>query len=427
MLRSELFDSKIEQAFFRWYERVCSIAEIETNKVLQWVMGATILSYFVTFGSWISSPDMTVDVYKSGAYLCWPYFQSCGQFYFLRTLPLGYSQSFFYMAIFVTLLAAIYCMYRRDWVLAHFALLPSFIWHFLGTFVLTMKLGGNYDYYLFIFGFTLLFLPYKEFFLKLFLVAFYFLSTFAKIHPAWVLGTYFSSLTTGLPLFPDWAIPLLTNSVIGMEMVGSWFLMSSRIIPQRIAVFYAAVFHLYSGLLVQYHYPVIVLPTLLILFGPMYRYTPVPLTRRSLIGWGVLTLLFVAQLTPILIPGDEKLTMEGDRYGLYMFDSNHQCISTAHVIFKNGTSTSERSEKKDARNRCDPHREWFQLKTLCERDPSIDHISWTFDHSINGGPFLRIVDVPNACDLSYQPFSHNSWINYQDPAIIGTPVENGYY
>lgn len=411
------------------YRRLFSISEIESQPILQLVFGATVFSYFLTFYAWIGSSTITLDAVARGTYVCKPYFQECAQWYFLRALPNGYSQSTLYMLLFGSLLMVAYFMYRKEWVKAHLALLPAFIWHVLVVFMLTDLNIGNYDYYLAIFALIILFIPHKEFFLKLGLVLFYFLYTSAKIHETWILGSYFSALKTGLPLFPDWAIPVWTNLVIFMEMVAAWFLLSRNETLQRSVLAFFVGFHLYSGILVEYRYPATVLPTLFILFGPLYRHTPVPLDRKAVAGWSLVTLLFFAQMAPLMIQGDEKLTLEGNSYGLYMFEANHQCISTVRYIYVDGEVQERRGESISSRNRCDPYHAWFRIRTRCRaNDMAISRAEWTFDHSINGGPFLRIVDVADACALSYNPFGRNPWIRTEkdNPPVIGYPVENVY-
>ena len=99
MALSDIFDSPLERAFLHLYRAFFSIREIEERLVLKWVFGATILSYFATFSSWIGSSAMTVDAFREGVYLCQPYFQSCGEWYFLRALPNGYSQTATFVSI----------------------------------------------------------------------------------------------------------------------------------------------------------------------------------------------------------------------------------------------------------------------------------------------------------------------------------------
>lgn len=403
--------------------------EIESNKILQWALGALIFNYFLVFSVWVRDSLITPEAVSALWYRCPPYFQSCDVLYFLHALPDGYSQTIFYMCLFTLLLWVVYLLSQKEWRRAQIALLFPFAWHFLNVFVFTTLYAGNYEYYVFIFGVILLFLPHKEFFLKLSLVVFYMLSSFAKIHPAWIEGGYFTALKLGLPVFPDWSIPFWTNLVMGMEMVGAWFLFSKNQLLQRGVLLFFITFHLYSGIFVEYRYPATVLPFLLITFGPWYRHTPVPLDKRSMFAWGFFILLFFCQISPKLISGDEKLTLEGNQYGLYMFESNHQCISTVKTYYEDGTSIEGARVYVSARYRCDPYTHWFWLHQVCERNAAIQRMSWTFDHSINGGPFLRVVNVPDVCSLTYKPFSHNEWIKrFEDnPEIIGYPVQNYFH
>ena len=425
-LPSDIFDSPRERKFISFYQKLFSISEIKQSLALQFVFAAQLFSYYVTFSDWIGSHDLTLEKNSLDVVACWPYFQNCGDYFFLQALPFGHSQTIFYMFFFGLMVLVAYLIYRRDWFLAHITLLPLFLWH--ATVVLGTGIAGNYDYYLMIFGIVTLFFPHKLFFIKLNLVLFYFLSTAVKLHEGWVLGTYFSALKYGLPIFPAWSIPFWTNLVIFMEMVAAWFLFSRRVWLQRSVFAFFVIFHLYSGTLVQYHYPSIVLPTLVIVFGIFYRYTPPPLDRRSIAGWTLVALLCALQSISFFIPGDTKLTMEGNRYGLYMFEANHQCVSQVQVYFVDGHSESFVDESSNARKRCDPWRYFSRIKKACEVTPDLRRVAWQFDHSINGGPFMRIVDESNACGLDYKPFSHNEWIKTEKEAeIIGYPVENVYY
>ncbi|MEZ4195485.1 MAG: hypothetical protein R3B53_03815 [Candidatus Paceibacterota bacterium] len=159
-------------------------------------------------------------------------------------------------------------MSEKAWALVQTSLIPIFIWHTANTLLLSDFRSGNYEYYVIAFGLILLFLPYKEFFLKLTIVFFYVLSTFAKIHPSWIEGGYFTALKTGLPFFPYWSIPLVTNAVILMEMVASWFLLSRNRVLQISAFSLFVLFHLYSGILVEYRYPAQYYPFYLFYLDP---------------------------------------------------------------------------------------------------------------------------------------------------------------
>lgn len=410
------------------YKRIFSIEELEREEVLRWVFGASLLAFFLTFSSWIGSHALTIDAYLRGNLVCWEYFRSCGDIAFLRTLPEGYSQPFLYMGFFALMLLVVYCMHRKQWVAAHALLSTLFVWKFLAVFFLTRSFAANYDYYHLILTFILLFLPYKTFFLKFVFVLLYFLASTIKIHEGWILGSYFTSLESGLPLFPDSLTPVITGVVILMQMVGAWFLLSNDARLRIGVLVYFALFHLYSGLLVFYRYPTTVLPTLLILFGLFPSRTERPRGRKALPGWLFVLLLILLQLIPALIPRDQKLTLEGNLFGLFMFEANHQCVSTEVVYWDNGSSEEFVRESSNARYRCDPYEYWFRIHTACGRDQGIARISWTFDHSINGGPFYRLVNEGDACGLEYRSLQANDWIRTpaEGAPIIGYPVKNEY-
>jgi hypothetical protein len=289
----------------------------------------------------------------------------------------------------------------------------------------------------------------------------YFLSATIKFYPTWVLGSYFTSLKLGLPLFPDSLAPLVTNIVIFEQVIGCWFLLSKNRLVQRCTLAYTILFHLYGGIFVLYNYTIMSLSALLILFGPMYRHQRPPLGRTAIAGWTMLFIVFLFQAPVHLIPGDEKYTMEGYRFGMWMFDANHQCVSTFTVRYEKGAalspdryeaapgagcgsafcvtkretaqgadgswSTTLRVESPRAETRCAPYTFWQRYMYLCA-SADVERVAFTFDHAINGGAFYRIVDVPDMCSLTYRPFRHNDWIKGPPEApAVGFSVLNTYF
>lgn len=444
----------------RKYRRLFSIEEIENESILQWVFGAMLFYFFVTFLVWFSKSYITIENAQNGA-MCWPYFPNCGDFYFLQALPYGYSQATLYMLFYGAMMLIVYYMWKKQWVYAHILITLLFIWKVLVIFVFSYVSGGPYDYYHLALLAALLFVPHKEFFLKLTFVFLYFMSVTVKFTPAWVLGTYFSSMQSGIPLLPSWSIVIATNIVIFAQIIESWFLLSRNWILQRISLIFALFFHLYSGILVGYDYPSITLPAIAILFGPLYRYTPVPFTRKAIAGWSIIVLIALFQLLGFVTPTDRFLTLEGNRFGMFMFEANHQCVATVtrrynvpvtaasdfetpagippcsgfYCLVKRTTTESAegsqqelRYESASARNRCDPYEWWARLRSRCTRDATISGIAFRFDHSIDGGPFYRIIDTPNICALEYKFLARNPWIKLPPEApIVGYPLQNWYY
>lgn len=444
----------IAQSLARKYRTFFSIEEIEQESILQWMFGASLFYFFVSFARWIAEPTTTVEAVQRGTAICWPYFQSCGNLHFLHLIPNGYSQSTLYMIFYGIMCLIVYLMWKKDWVQAHVLLFVLFLWKAFVIFVLSFTIAGPYDYYHLILTAIILFVPFKEYFLKVGFIFMYFVSVTIKFSPAWVLGTYFTSLKSGIPLLPSWFTVVATNIVIFGQIIECWFLMSSNKVMQRIAVVYATFFHLYSGVFVYYNYPSVALPPILILFGPMYRYTPTPFSKKAIAGWTIIALVGLFQVLGFAVSSERFLTLEGHRYGMYMFDANHQCVysfttyshgsvptnswhglqcsgmyCTTDVVTesKNGeTVTVRKGESASAWNRCDPYEIWSVARTRCA-NPNVERISMQYDHSINGGPFYRVIDEPSICELTYQPFTHNAWIKTPPTApVVGYPVQNEY-
>lgn len=404
------------------YYHFFGIHEIESSPILQLLFYVLSLSFFVTFYNWVERDLISISTFNAGTHVCPPYFLTCGDWYFLQSLPYGYSQSAFYVTLFLALGYGVYSAYRRDWAVAHAVILVCLTWKFIWAFFLTYGTTGNFDYYDMGLAVVWLFFREKEYFAKITFVSYYVLASSIKIDGGWIFGNYFNSLFTGAPIFAQPYLPIFTNLLIVMQMVGSWFLLSNKKFVQRSAFIYFLLFHTYSGIIVNYRYITISIPALFVLFSNPERFAVKRISKATVAGYAFLLLLLCGQLIGIVTPGDQKKTLEGNYYGLYMFEANHQCISRS-TIFRDGAEPATTTlENHVANKRCDTYRYWHPLKTRCERDPTIERIAWTFDHSINGGPYERIVDTPNACTLTYTPLGHNEWIRIEKPAVVDRPV-----
>lgn len=404
------------------YRKVFAISEIEQEIALKWMAGAIILGFFVTFDAWKYSQSTTLQAVENGTYICWPFFQNCKNLIWMSVLPYGYSQTIFFMVLFAIMASSVYFMYRNMWDVVHLCIAVLFAAK-IYLILIDYTHKGNYDYYHNTFCLVYLLCRNKLFFLRFLFVFFYFLSTASKIYPSWMIGEYFTSLSTGLPIFPFGTEPLMTNIVIIMEMVFSWFLLSRNMVLQRAVLLFFIAFHLYSGILVGYRYPTTVLPSLIILFGPFYQPSAIPSGRTTVLGWSLMALLTVAQLMPHFISGDEKLTFEGNHYGLYMFEANHQCFGS----IRRGDEVLQTIRTPSARVRCDPYNAWFVARNkFCHSDSDV--IGMVLNHSVNGRPFREIVNEANICKLTYNAFGRNAWIKDEDAISTGQiPVKNMYW
>jgi hypothetical protein len=408
-----------------WYMRIFRLQEIADDMILRWFGGAILLGFHASFRYWQTNPATTLEGMERGNTVCWPFFQNCTDWIWLQTLPAGYSQMVLFMGLFALIVFAAIALIQNRIVVAHFCIFLLFLAKLYFTLI-NFFYNANYDYYHTVFTLIFLFAAHRRFFGALSVVMLYFLSTATKIHPSWTLGTYFSTLNDGLPIFPNGTEPFFTNLVIFMEMIMVWFLFSHKRWLQKTVFAFFFIFHLYSGTLVGYHYPTMVMPALIIFFGPYFRpFDSVPRDKKSLIGWLLLATLLGIQAIPQLIKGDAKLTLEGNFYGIYMFEANHQCA--LELSNPDGTLIRRRIST-NARFRCDPW-PYFSVakRTYCHADSGDTPIHFRLIHSINGGPFYEIVNAPNLCDLEYRPFTHNTWIKDETTApIVGRPVKNYY-
>lgn len=407
----------------RWF----SLDEWTQDGIVSALLACLLLTFAFSLNRWSLNPDITQEAVTRGVAVCPPYFQECTRFYVLQGWP-QYSYMVWYMGLFALWIWAVACWCNR-WVVWLFgALFALYAWEVVYLFGLTFTRHGNYDYYHMLLGLVVLFLPNKRAFSQILFVLLYFFSASVKFHQGWIAGTYFSSLKEGMPLFPSAWIPVMTHGVIWLELLGCWALLSSKKPLRYGALVFYALFHLYSGVLVGWQYPIATLPVLWVLFASTQA---LPLrfnsTQKNLVGWVVLMVLFVLQLTAESIPGDRKLTLEGNELGMYMFDANHQCLSHETTV-ANGSANTRHSASTRAWYRCDPYVTWYRLKYY-QCPLSQQKVSWQFDHSINGGPFFRIVDVPNVCETEYRWLHHQAWIKtpQEGAPTIGTSVQNHYW
>jgi len=424
--------NKLKARTIDFYYKFTNLKEIEQSSMLKWLIGAVLLSFFVSFFLWTGEDVMSISAFINGSYTCPPYFQSCGQYYFFTALPYGYSQNAWYVILLAIIGGAVVAMKQRKWLWVHICLSVLLLWKILVVFFLSYGGSrGNYDYYDMLLALIILFFPSKVFFTRAAFVTLYVMAGILKLHEGWIYGTYLTTLTTGIPVFGNHFAPIITGLVVVMQLGLSWLLLTNKDSWGRMSVFlYFAAFHFYSGLLVGYRYLTISIPALFILFWLFRKEekTIAPSFKKGAAGYILLALLMVLQLIPVFRVGDERLSLEGNYYRLYMFEANHQCDSYATVYRKDGTSEDMESYSRSAHSRCDPYKSFFRLQTVCQRDETIDRIAWQFDHSINGKDFLRIVDIPNVCELDYKPFTHNDWIktDKDNPEVI-KPASKNYY
>ncbi|NQV93248.1 hypothetical protein HQ403_01990 [Candidatus Kaiserbacteria bacterium] len=412
-----------------WYRDFFHINEVEKSETLKIVAWALLLGWFLEFSTWFKFSDFTINAVEEGRQLCWPFFQSCGDWYFLTLEPIGNTHVLMYGILFGLLITTAYTLIRGMYTRAHVLFLCLFLWE-MTVLLMSMRLAVNYWYFHVFYVALFLFPVGKLMFLRLGAVFLYFFSGILKLDDGWLTGSYFKALSEGLYFIPDTLIPVATNAVIFIEIVLVWFLLSSKRgfrMPVLVILF---IFHVYSVLFVGYTYPTIALSMVLVLFLSNEGYVSLMQTfKKSVTGIGIFTFFIIVHFIPYTIPGDSRITGEGNKFGMYMFDANYQCNSKAIFHQKDGQVTERESKSFFAIQRCDPYSHLFYLKNLCSIDSDIERVEWAFDISVNGSPLQRIVDEENACNLSYRTLSHNEWIKIpgvDEVSVIGPVSKNSY-
>ena len=184
----------------------------------------------------------------------------------------------------------------------------------------------------------------QRLFLRLGLATIYLCAGLGKFTPSWLAGEYFNSVPGRLPWFPqhEGLVTALSLAVVVLECLGPWLWFSSSAKVRYAAVVAFTLFHLYSGLLVGFFFPALMLPMLWLAFCPFehpllqgYRFR-----RADAGGWALLGLALLGSLWPHLLRGDVRLTGEGRYLSISnMFDANRSISFEAALDLPEGQMT----------------------------------------------------------------------------------------
>ena len=186
---------------------------------------------------------------------------------------------------------------------------------------------------------VLLLAGHKMNYLRGTLVVVYLCAGFAKLNPSWLEAAYFRSIDGGLPVLGDNPTVLLlaARSVVALELLGPllWFSSSRRLRHLSLSLFLT--FHLFSGLIVGFHFTLLMLPALLILLTPFSAPVSLPLTENGDKVAAVLLLLaLLGGLSPLVLSEDVRYTATGRYFSTSnMVDANRRLKFEASFT-KNG-------------------------------------------------------------------------------------------
>ncbi len=384
-----------------------------------------IFDLFQTFSNWAGNKYITLEYVSKNMAVCPPYFQSCVRYYFFDTIPMSYGQNILYMVLGIFLFLSLYFLYTKEYQKFLFFISIPFLYKIIYQYFLTYLIPGNYNVLGIFFGLVLLFSLYKVFYLRVLLVVFYLCAAGIKVHTGYMTGSVFTSLSLGVPLVPRFLLPYAGIFFFLLCIIAPLVLLFAKNIRHRVgALVLLTGFHMYSISMVGFRYSLLLIPLLWLLF--YFEKEEIVFEKKYLQDYGAIVIILtmiILQVIPLFIKGDERMTGEGYRYGYYMYDGNHQCESHKKVYYKDGSTEEMNTKNITAMYSCDPYEEWFKINRFC-RLQKVEKISWTYDHSLNGLPYRRIVKSENACTLKYTPFSHNEWIHEDGEQLTKEVIKN---
>lgn len=400
--------------------------ELAANRNLQFFFLFSIFISIFTFSEWRANGFLSSQSVDSFTHVCPPYFQSCDIFYIFGTLPESYDLNILYFFLGIFIFVSIFYFFKTSWRIALLWFIPIVIFKLAMVYLLSYSAIGNYTVIEGVAALIIIFSKNKVFFLKILLSFMYLASAMSKLYPSYLEGNLFKALSAGMPFVPDLLLSFLPFLLITSLLLVSILIWHPHEGIRSVAFGAIVLFHLYTMTLVGYRFPLVSLMLILVIYFSSFESFSLPKLFSSKPTLFVMSILIAFQLIPLVIKGNEHITGEGERYGLYIFNTNKQCAYIATIQYRDGSFAELADSNTFALSRCDPYTTWFTLKQRC-LNTTVDTISLKYSVSLNGANFRIVVDEVDVCRLEYSAFKHNDWLH--DSRIdSATPVyKNSLY
>lgn len=390
-------------------EEMLNLKEIENSITLKSVLWILIFGFALSFQTIIKLGSNAANNLSSHNYVCPSYFQNCDFLILPSTLPDSWAHNILYAIPMILVFLSAFFLYKNQITKSILAILPATLIQFSTSLFLSNSASIPFELFHTGFLLVLIFFPNKIFFLRILFIVLYFCAGLMKLDYSWIAGGFFSSMEVGLPLVPRPLIPLATNTVIIFEIFLIFFLMSSNIKLRRITFWFFIVFHLYSITLVGMRYPFHCLFILYLLFNNFDDVTQYKLAPKQRFFYIPIVFILLINFLTLSYGPDAKITYEGFRPALNMFDANRYCQEERTFFYKDGTSNSEFITHNFSYSRCNIYSSYFYLKNRC-KDSNIESIVMSFNGALNGGAISKYVDTVNICREEFRHFGDNKWI-----------------
>lgn len=414
-----------------------SWAEIEHSRALRFYGAALALVNVGTALLWKTIFKGSLVIIKSGDPIsfCWPYFADCAQ----------YKTHSFYVAAFVLYLylaislSSIPFFFSKRWVSTGMVLLAISTLFKFGIFNLDYRAMGNYHYMAFIVTFAYLILPNRRVLIPSLLVAFYIAAASLKLSPEWLSGAPLIRPTFVNAKILSW----LLGYVIVLQVFMVWGLLAARSWIFWMTLLQFILFHAFSYHIVGIFFPFVMFCLLsYLVLDRLFESERSPKSvlaelfkgRAKLTTYATLFLFGLAQLVPVLIPGDEALTGEGKVLSLDMMNAKTECIPYMFARYK-GRTVELTEQRKDFGPHlwCDPIVYWNIAHSICRDEVHntdfIDIDIFMLSRKSTDAVFRRVYEVTDFCSKKpqYSIWRSNNWIIREplEEAIVQFPTFRG--
>lgn len=380
--------------------------------------------HLLVFVHWSVATPAHLLISNASAPVCWPFFEACAR---LRVLPPALARVPLLLQALCAIAAGLAFLSARHPRLGGplLAAATAIYWTVLAQ---DFRLRMNQHLMLSWVCAVFLLLPARRRALPVLLVAFYVWAGALKLDADWLSG---ASLRGRRPwLLPEALLPASLWYVAALELVIAPLLLARRPWLRWAALGQLALFHVVSWGVVGFFYPLLSLG--LLAYFPITWRAPAEAGagatptlselargRAGAAAYGTLALFSLAQLPPLLFPGDPALTGQGRLFALHMFDAPVDCEATVTLRERDGTARTLRLDAPlPARIACDPIVHLGFARALCEREQTrpdfadLDLRLRSRRTSWSAGRFVDVVAQAGVCTRPprYRLWRPNSWI-----------------
>lgn len=360
------------------------ISEIYTQKFLVFYGAILALLHVLTAFFWRNSASQL----STGTH-CWSFFSDCD--FYSSLIHFEFKLTLLFYAGLALLAAVLFCLNKVK--LAFYSLLLVTLFKALIQ-ISDYRYMGNYHYMHHVICIVFLFFPAKSNSIKLFITLFYFFAGLLKFNADWLSG---AALLREVPWVSKEIMSWLLFSVLYIELVLNWFLLSKQKILFYFSLFIFFSFHVFSYFVVGYFYPLVMLGLLSIFIfqRPNFEF---PRSKFIALALFIFTIM---NIYPLVFEPNSALHGRGRLLSLNMLDAKAVCSTTFFI--KRDKKIIEYSPPTFAlspRGRCD-HTTLFNLiKNTCKDQQGDDFIDMDIDHQIKRATdsnFSEQVTFQNVC------------------------------